>query len=141
MSRLLFPIQLIAAAVLVLSARPSVGDWIAIVVVFVGLLLGLWAILVIGPRRVSITPDVKSDTRLVMTGPYRFIRHPMYTALLLFAGGFVFTPFYWWKIGVWLGLLCVLIAKANIEERQLSASFDDYAGYRRRTQRFIPFLW
>jgi protein-S-isoprenylcysteine O-methyltransferase Ste14 len=141
MSRLLSPAQVIAAAVLVLSARPGIGHWLAIVVVSAGLFRRLWAIIAVGPRRVSITADVKPETRLVMAGPYRFVRHPMYAALLLFAGGFVFTPFYWWKVGVWLGLLCVLIAMANIEEHQLSAFFDEYGGYCRQTQKFIPLLW
>ena len=141
MSRLFFPVQFLAAAVLVLSARPDFDHWSAIASVSGGLLLGLWAVITIGPGRVSITPDVKPETRLVTGGPYRFIRHPMYTALLLFAGGFVFAPLHLWKIGVWFVLLFVLIAKARMEERHLLAFFDEYANYRMRTPGFVPFPW
>lgn len=107
----------------------------------VGLCLGLWAIAAIGPTRVAIMPDVKTETQLVTAGPYRFVRHPMYASLMLFCGGFVLTPFYWWKIAAWLVLLFVLVAKSRLEERQLLARFTDYADYRNRTRRFVPFVW
>jgi protein-S-isoprenylcysteine O-methyltransferase Ste14 len=79
---------------------------------------------------------------VVSTGPYRYVRHPMYTAFIaLTAGGALF-------LGSWYGLLgCVPLAvlvavRATLEERTLSrelAGYDDYV--RRVRRRLIPFVW
>jgi protein-S-isoprenylcysteine O-methyltransferase Ste14 len=141
MSRILVLIQFVTAAALVLSARFNLDHAIGFVVSSAGLAFGVWAIIAIGPTRVAIMPEVKSKTQLVTAGPYRYVRHPMYTSLLIFCGGYVFTPFHWWKTAAWLILLFVLVVKSRIEERQLLERFVDYAEYRKRTQKFVPFFW
>ena len=141
MSRILVVIQFLTATALVVSAHFSLQHGIWLCVSAVGVLLGLWAIAAIGPTRVAIMPDVKAKTQLVTAGPYRFVRHPMYTSLLLFGGGFVFSPFHWWKVGVWFVLLFVLVGKSFIEERKLNEQFSEYPDYSKRTFRFVPFLW
>lgn len=80
-------------------------------------------------------------TQLVTTGAFRYIRHPMYTALLCLAWG-VFLQ----RLS-WLGLLLVLASTALIfatalrEEKECLAHFGDaYRHYMRRTRRFVPFL-
>jgi len=140
-SRILVAAQALAGAALVLSARPTFHDVPALVVTLFGMAVGIRAITAIGARRVSVMPHVVERTQLVTRGPYRLIRHPMYTAMMLFCGGFAFVPFAWWKLIVWLVLLTVLIAKSRIEERQLRDRFTEYAAYANRTRRFIPFLW
>lgn len=141
MSRLLVTFQFVSAASLVVTARLDVHDWASIVVSGSGVMLGLWAILAIGPSRVSVSPDVKLETELVTAGPYRFIRHPMYTALAWFTGGLVTAPFYWWKVAVWALLLIVLFAKSQLEERKLVDRFSEYRDYAQRTWRFVPLIW
>jgi protein-S-isoprenylcysteine O-methyltransferase Ste14 len=80
--------------------------------------------------------------RTVRTGPYRYVRHPMYAGALLF---FFSTPL---LLGSWLGLLMVplLIAglayRAVMEERVLAAELDGYAAYMRDVHyRFVPLIW
>jgi protein-S-isoprenylcysteine O-methyltransferase Ste14 len=140
-SRILVLLQFLTSASLVLSARLESEHVVGFTMATVGLCLGLWAIAAVGPTQVSIMPEVKAKTQLVTAGPYRFVRHPMYTSLMLFCGGFVVTPFHWWKIAAWLVLLFVLVAKSRIEERRLMARFADYDNYRKRTHRFVPFVW
>jgi protein-S-isoprenylcysteine O-methyltransferase Ste14 len=48
-----------------------------------GIGLVLWAVFVMGLRRLRVQPVVDQETRLVTTGPYRLVRHPMYAASLL----------------------------------------------------------
>lgn len=134
-------LQFLTAAALVTSTRFSMRHGLWLIVSALGMLLGLWSIAAIKLPNVSIMPDVKSKTQLVTAGPYRFVRHPMYSALMLFCGGFVFTPYQWWKVLAWFVLLFVLIAKSSIEERQLTERFSEYTGYSKRTFRFVPFLW
>ncbi len=138
-SRALVTIQFVTAGALVLTQDHSANDWGWILVRWTGGAIGLWAIATIGLRRFHVMPEVKSNTELVTNGPYRFVRHPMYTALLLFTAGYVFTPFDWWKIAAWLVLLAVLLGKTRIEERQMQEKFPLYPSYASRTHRFFPY--
>lgn len=104
-------------------------------------LLGGWSLLTIGPARLSIWPDPLPHTELVTHGPYHWIRHPIYTALLigslaaLLAGGAA------WRWLLWFALLAVLVVKLQLEERLLTAQIPAYQAYRQRTYRLIPFIW
>ncbi len=84
----------------------------------------------------------EKTAELVTTGAYRYIRHPMYSSLLLLAWG-VF-----WKAPSWAGAVLVaaatacLIATAKTEERENMRFFGAaYAAYMRQTRMFIPFLF
>jgi protein-S-isoprenylcysteine O-methyltransferase Ste14 len=107
-----------------------------------GAILGLWAVAVMGVGRFNIRPELKLGAQLVhIPLPYRWIRHPMYSSLLLFSLGLLFNPLTWLKLGLWLALLLVLVMKAAYEEQFLVAHFTDYVDYQLRSWRFIPFLY
>jgi protein-S-isoprenylcysteine O-methyltransferase Ste14 len=99
---------------------------------------GFWLLRVIGRPRGSI----ENTTELVVKGAYRYIRHPLYASLLMFAGG-VFFKAVSLQAGLLLALVCVLMtATARIEERQSLLRFGEaYADYRKRTKMFIPFIF
>jgi protein-S-isoprenylcysteine O-methyltransferase Ste14 len=104
-------------------------------------LLGLWTIWTMRASRFNIVPDVPENSQLVVHGPYRFIRHPMYATLLLGALALVLnapTPF---RIALWLVLLVDLVLKLTYEERLLVQSFPSYAGYQQRTKRLVPLVF
>lgn len=88
--------------------------------------------------------QVREDHRLVDQGPYRFIRHPVYTALVLSSVGFAL--FFLSPILVSVAAIQAGTAqyRARVEERLLSSpeGFGDaYRSYMARTGRFIPRLW
>ncbi len=58
-----------------------------------GIILGLWALWTMRISTFQITPDVAPGSVLVTNGPYSFIRHPMYTAVLLIAFGLLLNEF------------------------------------------------
>lgn len=143
-ARVLVGLQFITAAALVLGVRSGATPSAcasALVLITLGGGLGVWAMVAVGIRRVTIMPEVHENTQLVTIGPYRLVRHPMYAALLLFCGGFVFLPFAYWKLGLWLLLWVVLIGKSRIEERQLTERFPEYSHYLQRSWRFIPWIF
>lgn len=114
---------------------------VAAAVLVSGVALAVWTISHNRPGNFGVHPEVKSGTQLVTTGPYRWIRHPMYLTLLLCMAGVTLlnphTPGHW-ALGI-LGL--VLLAKIRIEERFLRARFPEYSAYAGRTRRLIPFVF
>jgi len=104
-------------------------------------LLGLWAIFTMGIDNFNVTPDVKPRARLVTSGPYRYIRHPMYTALLVGGLALVLDMLSPPRMVLWLVLFVDLMIKLNYEEQLLSRDLEGYSAHMRRTKRLIPFLY
>jgi|YelNatPaOPRAMG01_1025707.scaffolds.fasta_scaffold04993_2 protein-S-isoprenylcysteine O-methyltransferase Ste14 len=139
-SATLVAVQLAAIVYLALTGHLLAAPrWIWLQIA--GIALTLWAVAVVDPRRVKITPEPARGMRLVTRGPYRFIRHPMYTAVLLFTLGWLTTRPTFSRLLVWLILLADLILKAEYEESLLVRRFPEYRAYRQRTKRFVPFVY
>lgn len=95
----------------------------------------------IGVRRVSVMPELRDDAQLTTSGPYRYIRHPMYTSLWLACLGLATCPLATWKLIALTLLAVILITKAFKEEQLLHNKFPSYQVYQAKTKRFIPFVW
>ncbi len=106
-----------------------------------GILLGVWAVVSMGIFNFNITPDVKSGSRLITSGPYALIRHPMYTALLLVTLPLIVNSFNAFRLCMWLLLLVDLVFKLNYEEGLLKPAHPDYAKYRAESYHLIPFVF
>lgn len=104
------------------------------------LALMLWARRTFGRRSFHLEADPTAGG-LVTTGPYRYIRHPIYAAVCLFAWGAVLgTPA---VLTIGLAALATIGALLRIvcEERLLRRRYPDYVAYSRRTKRMIPFVF
>lgn len=97
-----------------------------------------WTITLLGIGRFNARPEVHSRARLVVTGPYRVVRHPMYAAVLTLAFAWLLGRFTWSGLVCWAALFAVAFAKMQIEEQALAVRFPEYATYRRRTARLLP---
>ena len=106
-----------------------------------GSLLGIWAILTMQLKNVNVFPDVRAGSHLVTNGPYQWIRHPMYTALLMIMLALVCESFSYWRGLCWVLLGAGLVAKLSYEEMLLREVFDDYEVYRLRTWRLVPWIF
>lgn len=135
-----FGILLLQAGSVALQWRSATPGALAVALWLACAALGLWALSANRPGNFNIRPEPKAAGQLVQTGPYRWIRHPMYAALLLFSAGctvFVATL----RVGgLSLALLLVLWLKASLEERLLCRHHPAYRAYMARTRRFLPFL-
>ena len=107
-----------------------------------GVILALWAIVVMQQeRRVSIAPLPRSGAHLVEKGPYKVIRHPMYSSIVMTFVPLIITHFDWFRLGVLVVLFVNLLFKLRFEERVLEHYFEGYKEYAKRTKRIIPFVY
>lgn len=104
------------------------------------LLIGMRAFLVM-KFNFNIAPDIVSDAKLRIEGPYKFIRHPMYTSVLGFTLMYVIDSFNIFNLMMFVILLIDLLMKLNYEEKLLIKQFPEYSEYRKRTKRIIPFIY
>lgn len=85
---------------------------------------------------------IEKTTRLVTTGAFRYIRHPLYCSLLLLAWGVFFKHPSWLGGGVAAGATGFLVATAKVEEAENVRAFGaSYRAYIRHTKMFIPFVF
>lgn len=119
-------------------SSPVLGA-VGTVIFLVGLGLAVWARIYLG-RNWGMPMSQKAEPELVTSGPYRFVRHPIYSGLLLgVLGTALVTNLYGLIILVALG--ATFYYSARVEERNLTASFPTaYPVYRERTRMLIPFL-
>lgn len=107
-----------------------------------GLLLRWWAIITLG-RFFTVDVTIEKDHKLVERGPFRIVRHPSYTGVLLAFVGLASS------LCNWAALLVILVPigaafihRMNVEEDALSRALGTrYAEYMTRTKRLVPFVY
>jgi len=105
------------------------------------LALGVWAIAVMQFAQLSILPEVRGAGELVARGPYRWIRHPMYTSVLLSALALTAAATTPARVVAWLILLVNLVVKLRFEEGLLEAAYAGYSVYKQHTKALLPWIW
>ena len=123
-----------------LALQASTLAWVAL---GAGVALGGWALSANRPGNFNIRPVPKAGGQLVRSGPYAYIRHPMYSSILLagLAGVYgVDIPGRMLVGTAFFALLAVLWVKSGLEERWMAAQHPDYAAYQKESSRFIPWL-
>ena len=140
-SRSLVFAQFSLIGLMVVYSHGIFSSWVGITLFLVGALVGLWAIMHNRGGNFNIRPDLKEGCELIMTGPYHFVRHPMYTSVILMTLALaVATPIYmqWSSLAL---LIVVLALKAIREERLWCEGSTEYKAYMKETKRFIPFIY
>lgn len=122
-------------------ARTALTDASGVVVCCLGLALAVWSRITLAGNW-SSTVTLKKGHELVERGPYRLVRHPIYSAILLMAVGSAVT---FDRIGCWLGVLLLFTGfwiKLRQEERLMALHFpSEYPGYMRRVRALVPYLF
>ncbi|MGD9750716.1 MAG: isoprenylcysteine carboxylmethyltransferase family protein [Acidimicrobiia bacterium] len=88
----------------------------------------------------SPNPVPRSSAVLTTTGPYRWVRHPIYSGLVLFATGAALRADHPVRVAAAVGLVALLQGKSRWEEQLLRERLDGYAAYAAATGRFVPRL-
>lgn len=139
MSRLLVALQFGLIALIAVRMEPARAGFAFWALLATGIAVGAWALAANRPGNFNIVPEPKVGAVLVTHGPYRWVRHPMYLAVMVTMAAFCVAggALQW---GLLAALLGVLAAKATREERSLPLVHPGYADYRARTRAILPFL-
>ena len=115
--------------------------WLGILLIYAGIAFRLYAIHVLGAS-FTTTVAVAPEQTVIQTGPYRLIRHPSYTGLLITLLGLGLSSTNWLSLLVLMG--CALLGlsyRIHVEEHVLQEHLgQQYQEYMRRTKRLIPFV-
>jgi len=137
-----------AVLLVALVVLPSADHWpvpaalatLANILFFGGLALLGVAALRLGPA-LTPTPIPKQDGQLATTGLYAFMRHPIYTGVLITIAGMVMRSGSILHLVIGVAALVFFDRKAAWEEGRLAERYPDYTDYAARTARFIPGVW
>jgi protein-S-isoprenylcysteine O-methyltransferase Ste14 len=112
---------------------------LGLVLLGLGLGFAIWARVHIG-RNWGTPMSQKVDAELVTSGPYRFVRHPIYSGILLAGVGTAVAISWFWLIAVVLAGI-YFVYSATVEEHNLAEQFPEaYPAYRRSTKMLVPFV-
>jgi len=141
-----------AAYLILLFPIPGLTGWylppqlhylvtIGVIVEAAGILLAIWARRHLG-RNWSAAVRIGEGHELIRSGPYRFLRHPIYTGVLCIAGGIAIS---WGQYHALVGLAMIIAAyirKTRLEDEILQREFGDaYVDYRRHTWGLVPLIY
>jgi len=105
-----------------------------------GLALFITAVKHLGSNLTPV-PYPKEEGTLIETGPYRFVRHPIYCAILSISLGWAFLVHGSLTFAYAIIMLIFFDLKSRREEEWLKAKFPGYAGYQKRVRKLIPFIY
>jgi protein-S-isoprenylcysteine O-methyltransferase Ste14 len=137
---LLVTAQFAIAAILVLGTDWKALSWPTATLSAVGASIAVWAWVTMGLMKLRVMPQLRENAVLLTTGPYRWVRHPMYSGLLVVIAGLISADARPERIGLGIALLIVLLANSQLEEQHLQAKFPKFSHYQQTTGRFIPRL-
>jgi protein-S-isoprenylcysteine O-methyltransferase Ste14 len=119
----------------------NILSWIGFIIYLPAIGLYLWGFFKLG-RQFGISSvtgaDLYSDHRFIKSGPYHFVRHPMYLAVILAAiGAFLF--FFTWAMLIFLPMSLLVIVRAHQEEKLMEAEYgEEWHAYKGRVPMWIP---
>jgi protein-S-isoprenylcysteine O-methyltransferase Ste14 len=113
-----------------------------LLLMWLGLAVRVWAVVTLG-RSFRTTVEVNAGQAVVTRGPYRLIRHPSYTGILLITTGFGLAAGDWPALALCLVIPTVsMLRRIQVEEAELTQVLGEpYRAYREHTRRLIPGVW
>ena len=133
-------IQIICIVFLGLSGNLLPENIIIRIVMTIAGVFVIWAIMIMNIK-FNVAPDVIKNARLIRSGPYKFIRHPMYLSVFVITLCWLIDYFTFIRMSVVLILFVVMVSKINYEEGLLKKAFPEYEEYQSQTKRLIPFIY
>ena len=114
----------------------------SLAIIFIaGVFLALWAFYNLGLDTYTPFPEPKKEGKHVQNGAYKYIRHPMYAAIMAIGLALLLSSATFVSAVIYLLLLYVLDTKASLEEEYLVKIHPAYKTYSQKTKKIIPFVY
>ena len=139
-SKLLVVLQFGIIGLMVLFSNTLLSSFLALGIFLIGSAIGIVAISCNKIGNFNIQPELKEDCKLITSGIYGYIRHPMYTSVSVMMFGVLLTTPTLLESGFFLGLISTLYLKASREEKLWLNHHNGYQNYKERTKLFIPYI-
>jgi len=133
-------LQFTLAGIMIVFSDGFFTSTYALSIFIMGACVGAWALNHNKLGNFNIQPKHKDGSYLVTTGIYTYIRHPMYTSVVLMMFAFFIATPTWIEGLAFLTLILVLVLKANREEEALITIHADYGAYKAKSKYFIPYI-
>ncbi len=141
-----FLLQMILFGIILIAPRiPGVAfpGWLqsaGLLLLAAGGLFGTWGMIALGRNLTPFPKPVKSGS-LVTTGPYAWVRHPIYTGLILGTLGWALFRANLVGVALAAALFLFFDLKSRQEERWLVEAYPGYPEYQRRVRKLIPWVY
>lgn len=116
-------------------------DYIYLIISALGIIVGITTLFFNKIGNFNIYPQIKSKAKLITSGPFALVRHPMYLSLTLMMLGITLFNFHYQTLAGLTLIVIVISIKALKEEKLLIEKFPEYRAYMSRTKRVIPWTW
>ena len=125
----------------VLSGKVTPENAYVTVFEIFSVVLALWAYLIMKKHTFTIMPGVRENAQLCTAGPYRILRHPMYTSVIILLLALLVNDYSIARVIVFAVVLVDLIFKISVEEKILRHKYAEYSDYEKNTWKIIPFVF
>lgn len=119
----------------------AIGNLGTLICIAISVILALAALQANRFGNFNIHPSPKQNGRLIEHGIYRYIRHPMYSAVILFGLGCTLASPSLESTLMLIALCLVLVRKARLEEIFLKQKYPFYSEYLSKTPGFVPWIY
>jgi protein-S-isoprenylcysteine O-methyltransferase Ste14 len=137
---LLVFLQFFIIGLMTLFSKGFFSSGFGLSIFILGALLGLWALNHNQLGNFNIQPKLRQGSKLITTGIYTWVRHPMYTSVIVMMLGFLVSTPTIVETSLWVILVVVLLLKAKREESLWLKHDEAYERYKNSTKFFIPYI-
>jgi protein-S-isoprenylcysteine O-methyltransferase Ste14 len=124
------------------STMPVSGQWAGCALILVAILFMYWTMRTNSFAAPVVKIQKDRGQAVVTTGPYAFVRHPLYFGALFYIAGTSLVLGSWWGLGLVPLLAFLLVIRIGIEEKTLRMGLEGYDDYARRVRwRLVPLIW
>ena len=139
--KILVTIQFTCLLLLMIFTNWLTLPWWTFLLLGISGFLAFWAMYVMKYGNFNIVPTPVDKGVMISQGPYKVIRHPMYTSIIIFAIALLSGQFDYYKLIISVTLVTDLVVKMIFEEGLLLKHYPGYKDYMKKTKRVIPFVW
>ncbi len=139
-SRFLVAIQFFSIFIILLPKKTIMITNLWWILLLIASITSLWIFKHNKVGNFNIRPEIRDNAKLVVTGPYRFVRHPMYSSLILFMLGILLYHYSWINLLFFIIMSLAVLLKAFREEKLWHINDISYNEYKKSTKMIIPFI-